>query len=324
VAHTVAVYRRLLGDVVGLGEADLVAAGERVAASLDGFGLGDLRVEVEAIAAGAGVDAGVLLAVNARTELLVGTRGGGECSLLGRVAGGGCRLAQNWDWHPDLAASVVCWTVAQPGGRWFATLTEAGILAKLGLSSAGVCCGLNFLASSLDRGVHGLPVHVLLRVLLDRCESFSGALEWLRSTPVGASACITVGWADGVEAAIASAELSPGGCRLLWPRADGAIAHCNHFLQRVNGAEDLELAGPSSTLMRQWRLEIPVVGGPIEAALRSHLGAPLSICRHDVPGVAWSERRATLAAVVIDPARGSLRVTDGPPCTEPWEEIELP
>jgi isopenicillin-N N-acyltransferase-like protein len=320
----VAVYRRLLGEVAGLGEGSLAAAGERVAAELDGYGLADLRVEVEAIAAGAGVDAAVLLAVNARTELLAGTRGGGECSLLGRVVGGGCRLAQNWDWHPDLGPSVVCWSVHQPGGRWFATVTEAGIVAKLGVSSAGLGCGLNFLSSSLDRGVSGVPVHVLLRVLLDRCESLSDALEWLRSTPVGASACVTVGWADGEEAAIASAELSPAGCRLLWPGPDGGIAHCNHFLRGVDGGRDLELSGPSSTLMRQWRLERVPVAEPIEAPLRSHLGAPLSICRHDVPGAGWSERRATLAAVVIDPARRSLRVTDGPPCTHPWQEVELP
>ena len=54
-------------------------------------------------------------------------------------------LAQNWDWHPDLSASTVIWIV-EHDDSWFATLTEAGILAKIGLNDAGLGVCLNILA----------------------------------------------------------------------------------------------------------------------------------------------------------------------------------
>ena len=67
------------------------------------------------------------------------------------ASGAGGLLAQNWDWHPDLRASTVVWIV-EHDDRWFATLTEAGILAKIGLNSAGLGVCLNILRTTADGG----------------------------------------------------------------------------------------------------------------------------------------------------------------------------
>lgn len=284
-ARTVATYSRLLGDA---------AVGEAILAPWP-----DLLDEVEGIAAGARVPVEALLALQARTELM----GGAECSLIGRVG----VVKQNWDWHPDVVPLV--WVVEQPGGRWFATLTEAGMLAKIGLSSAGLCFGLNFLRCSLDGGVRGVPIHVLLRLLLDRTDRFDDALRLLSSAPVSASSCITIGSADAVVAA----ELSPGGCRLVRPR-DGRVLHTNHFLAGVPAGSDLEAAEEPSTLVRLRELER-------SGSLCSHEGP---VCRHDAHGDAWSDRRATLASVVMEPGVPRLLVADGPPCERPLEEVALP
>src|SRR3954451_3552940 len=125
VQHTVAVYRRMFAET-GAQMPDTIAIPE------------PYRTEIEAIAKGADVDPHDLFAVNARTEILAGAD---ECSVIG--AGG--LLAQNWDWHPDLSDSTVVWIVEMPDGRWFATLTEAGILAKIGLNDAGLGVCLNIL-----------------------------------------------------------------------------------------------------------------------------------------------------------------------------------
>ncbi|HEY6886626.1 MAG TPA: C45 family autoproteolytic acyltransferase/hydrolase, partial [Solirubrobacter sp.] len=153
VAVTVATYRRLFQEAAGLGRDAVLAAGDIV-----GFGLdAELVDELEGLAAGAGQDVRELLAINARTELLAGTQAGGECSLLGRCdARAGAWLAQTWDWHPDLAAAAVAWTVSYDD-TWFTTVTEAGLLAKLGFNRRGVACGLNFLTCSEDGGVDGVP-----------------------------------------------------------------------------------------------------------------------------------------------------------------------
>ena len=320
VANTVAFYRRLLQEVTGAGEEDLARAGERV-----GDGLAhrwpDLVEELEGIALGAGQPPLVLLAVNARTELLGGAVAAAECSLVGRVEAGACTVAQTWDWHPDLAPSLLLWSVRQPGGRWFATLTEAGILAKLGVSSAGLCCGLNFLRSSADGGVGGVPIHVLLRVLLDRTDSLVDALHLLLNAGVSASSCVTVGWADGAEAGLVAAELSPSGCELVWPDAGGRLAHTNHFLVPPRLGRDLEPAEAPSTLVRLWALNRSAEPA---AALRSHLGAPEAVCRHARVADPWPERRATLASVVMEAAERRLRVGPGAPCEAALEEVALP
>jgi len=263
----------------------------------------DLLDEVAGIAAGAQVPTEHLLALQARTELL----GGAECSLVARLGDDGCVVAQNWDWHPDVVPLV--WTVEQPDGRWFSTLTEAGMLGKIGLSSAGLGFGLNFLRCSLDGGVGGVPVHVLLRVLLDRTDSLDDALRLLLGSKVSASSCITV----GSDVGLLAAEISPGGCRFV-PPTRGRLLHTNHFLAGPPAGEDLEAAEEPSTFARLDEL------GSSES-LSSHTGP---VCRHVAADVPWPDLRATLASVVIEPARPRMRVADGPPCESPLREVPLP
>lgn len=260
----------------------------------------DLLAELEGMAAGAGVPVDALLAIQARTELL----GGAECSLVAEL-GPGCVVAQNWDWHPDIVPLL--WTVEQPGGRWFTTLTEAGMLGKIGLSSAGVCVGLNFLRCSLDGGVEGVPVHILLRLLLDRVDGVEAAVSLLVESPVSASSCITV----GSDEALLAAELSPAGCRLV-PPTGGQLLHTNHFLAGPPAGEDLEAAEDRSTFDRLAALER---GG----SLSSH-----PMCRHESEDDAWPDRLATLASVVMEPGLPRLRVSDGPPCDTELCEVPLP
>jgi isopenicillin-N N-acyltransferase-like protein len=253
----------------------------------------DLAAEVEGLAAGADVPLGALLRLQARTELI----GGAECSLIGEPG----HVRQNWDWHPDVVPLV--WVVEQPGGRWFATLTEAGMLAKIGLSSAGLCVGLNFLRCSLDGGVDGVPIHILLRVLLDRTDTVADAVALLSSVRVSASSCITVASADEV----AAVELSPGGARVIRsPR----VLHTNHFLVSPPAGADVE-DGPSTGE----RLRVLQSGGTLSSP---------GVCRHDDPRLPWPDRVATLASVVMEPGVPRLRIADGPPCERPFAEVPLP
>lgn len=317
VGNTVAVYERLLREAAGLGPADLVAHGEHVGVTV-ARRWPDLVDEVVGIADGAGVHAETLLAINARTELL-GARAAHECSLAGATAAGGATLAQTWDWHPALAPSRVVWSVAQGGGRGFTTVTEAGLLAKLGLSSAGLACGLNFLTCDLDGGSDRVPVHVLLRVVLDRCDSATAALELLLGTPVRASSAVTLAAHDGTLVAV---ELSPGGAGLAWPDGDGRLVHTNHFLAGPPAGIDTQPHEQPGTLLRRAHLAAMLARGvPAEQALAAHVPAPRSLCLHEDGRDAWPDRRATLLAVALDPGAGTLRVAAGPPCESPFEAV---
>ena len=255
----------------------------------------DLVAELDGVASAAGVPLAALLRLQARTELM----GGAECSLIARPG----IVSQNWDWHPDVVPFV--WVVEQGDCRWFATLTEAGMAGKIGLSSVGLAFGLNFLRCSLDGGLDGVPIHVLLRLLLERTDTLDDAVSLLTSARVSASSCITVASADDV----AAVELSPGGARVL---RSSHILHTNHFLSGPPVGTDLEAAGETTTFER------------LEDLRRSgSLSSPV-VCRHDDPGVPWPDRIATLASVVMEPAVPRLRVADGPPCERPLVEVALP
>jgi isopenicillin-N N-acyltransferase-like protein len=301
-------YRRLLD----LGSADMCRAGERVAPYVEE----DLLLELEGMASGAGVDVLELLAVNARTELLEDAASP-ECSLIARRAW----LAQTWDWHPDLASCAVAWTVLHPGG-WFTTVTEAGILAKLGLNSAGLALGFNYLTCSADGGLAGVPVHVLCRLVLQRCRDAREAWALLGGARAAASSSLTVASGD----ALFAAEVSPGGTRFAAADADGWLVHTNHFLSPpVRGVDTMPARGPGSQARRDQLLRRVRDGVGVRAALSEHAPAVEPVCRHRDPvGTPWAERRATLLAVWIEPGVPSLRVASGNPCAWDFQSLELP
>lgn len=147
--------------------------------------------EMEGIATGAGLEAWEIVCLNARTEILVSLRGKvvNECTS---IAGLGV-LAQNWDWDEFLETQLVVADIQLPSHRLL-TVTEPGMLAKTGVSSAGVGTALNVLG--LRPATIGVPIHVLLRAALD-APSFDAAIETLSAAPRGTSSHIFVAAADG-------------------------------------------------------------------------------------------------------------------------------
>jgi isopenicillin-N N-acyltransferase-like protein len=299
VANTVALYRRMFEGTNGTSAA---AAGREV--NLDAAE----QEEIAGIAEGAGQDEFELRAVNARTEILAPEGPSTECSVVGQ----GGLLAQNWDWHPDAASSTVVWIVEHEHG-WFATLTEAGILAKIGLNDAGLGVCLNLLGTTADGGLDGTPIHLLLRRTLSTCRTVDDAIELLTKATTSASSAVTVATAGDV----ASVELNPGGANVI----RGSIgAHTNHFLEPPRKGEDVVPDESPSTIPR---LEV-VRSQPLLDALRSHESHPKGVCRHLDPSEPWVEQTVTVASVVMNLAARRFHVAAGQPCTHEHEQIALP
>ncbi|HEY6890913.1 MAG TPA: C45 family peptidase, partial [Solirubrobacter sp.] len=244
----------------------------------------------------------------ARTEILAGKGPRTECSVVGQ----GGLLAQNWDWHPDAAASTVVWIVEHERG-WFATLTEAGILGKIGLNDAGLGVCLNLLETTADGGLDGTPIHLLLRRTLQSCRSVDDAVELLTSASTSASSAVTVATPNDV----ASVELSPGGANVI----RGTVgAHTNHFLEPPRRGEDVVPEESPSTIPR---LEV-VRTQPLLDALRSHESHPKGVCRHLDPTEPWVEQTVTVASVVMNLAARRFHVAAGQPCTHEHVQLALP
>lgn len=162
---------------------------------------------------------------------------GGECTTLAALPQATSThhtyLAQTWDWIGEQRRACVLLCVRSDNHPAYLTLTEAGILAKIGLNQAGLAVALNLLRSTLDGQTEGMPVHLLLRLLLE-CEEWQQAVERVGSYPYTASSCVSVagitGQAVGLQPASAiSFEISPRGIGLHLPQG-GILAHTNHFL----------------------------------------------------------------------------------------------
>lgn len=298
IANTLALYRRMFAETTG---ADPRAEGGKVRLSPEA------DEEIRGIAAGSGLDERELRAANARTEILAG-RGATECSVVG--AGG--LLAQNWDWHPDAAASTVVWVVEHEHG-WFATLTEAGILAKIGLNDAGLGVCLNLLNTTADGGLDGTPIHLLLRQTLETCRTVDEAVALLAGARTSASSAVTVARPNDV----ASVELNPGGANVVRGHVG---AHTNHFLVAPRRGHDTTPEESPSTI---GRLEV-VRSQPLLDALRSHESHPKGVCRHVDETEPWAERTETVASVVMNLAARRFHVAAGQPCTHEHEQVAMP
>jgi len=124
----------------------------------------DLADEIDAIADAANQPRHWLWALNARSELMSYT--GTQASECTSVWSPDTRiLAQNWDWVRDLEPLTVVLDATHEDGHHVVTVTEPGMVGKVGMSSAGTAIGLNFLFS--PEPLDGVPVHLMLRALLD-------------------------------------------------------------------------------------------------------------------------------------------------------------
>jgi isopenicillin-N N-acyltransferase like protein len=319
VAHTVAAYARIFELDRGLGPAEVAERGHEVEARVRAFRPA-LAEEIEGIAAGAGQRAEVLFAVNARTELLAGGAIAGnpiECSTVAVLDGGRALLAQNWDFHPELAAARVVWTIDEPG---LTTFTEAGVVGKVGVNAAGVALAINFLATDADGGLGGVPIHVLCRALLEEARTVQEAGALIASTPVTASVAMTVAGPDADGGVTARAfERWPGGLAEVAPE-HGRLAHTNHFLGAIGARDVLArwVDGPS-THERLRQLTAALGNGLTAdtdriAELLSSQRGPLPIFRVDDGVLPWLVRCSTLATLAFEVPRGRmwLRGDGGP------------
>ncbi len=293
----------------------------------------ELGEEIEGIAAGAGIAPEAVGALNARTELLAQVArarrsggGRGECSVLVALeaAGGRPLGVQTWDWHEELSATWLVWGFETAAGMRVQTLTEAGILGKVGVNSAGLAVLLNVLHHADDALVPlGVPIHVLLRRILAEAETIFDAQKLIASAPMAASSAVTLIAAEAGEETALTAELRPGAAPgYVLPDAAGILVHTNHFLSPAAVPADLEpTIGPDSLfryeLLRRRAARLAGTHpGPAEltAPFDSHLGRGGAICCHPEPGAAMGDRYMTLATVLVDPLEGRMRVTAGGPC----------
>jgi isopenicillin-N N-acyltransferase-like protein len=191
IQQTVELYLRYFATP----EAEIVSMAEEYSRAVREYNV-DYATEIEAIAEAADLPPWKIYALNARTEII--NRKAPECTALyfarNRI------LGQNWDW-----------------------LIEPGMLAKIGMNSCGLGVCLNILLQ--PHGGAGVPVHVVLRAVLDSMSIEQAKQEIMRSGNDKASHLL-LGDARG---GCFGMELAAEGVHELTPTND-LLVHTNHYL----------------------------------------------------------------------------------------------
>ena len=124
----------------------------------------DYITEIDHIALGAEISEPLwLYALNSRTELTL-TKESNECTAI--VSPHHQIIGQTWDWAQSIQDNFVIMEIQFPSGHKILQLTEAGIIGKIGLNSAGLGQTLNILWS-IDSVLSGVPIHIILRAVLE-------------------------------------------------------------------------------------------------------------------------------------------------------------
>lgn len=288
---------------------------------------------IDAMADSVDVDRTDLHLLNARSEVLYGSARpmrevDGACTtaaVLGtHTADGDTYVLENWDWRENLHGQMYTLATEDEDGHRIFSLAEAGMVAKAGMSSAGVAVALNLLASDRNMQVPGVPIHIILREILQQ-RRFSRAIATALQADREGSANILLASDEGDAIDL---ELVADDFNYILP-AGGILTHANHF--QVRGPwKDTFVSQSAFTLLRDTRLRraLELDGGriTIEAmhrGLADHASFPDSVCRHADPDFDTDLRVATLGSMVMNVSTQTVRVTAQSPCEGKYVTYEL-
>ena len=218
----------------------------------------------------------------------------------------------------EQAQNLIQLTIAQPSKPTIKMITEAGLIGKIGLNSAGVGVCLNAIkAKGMDPG--RIPCHLGLRMVLES-SSRAEAVERLAAHGVASSCHMLVADATGGV----GLEWSSRDLRKIGWNASKQVFHTNHYLA-THDEGVVDTVWLKDSLIRVVRVEelCDRLGespshSEIEDIFKDEKGLPTSICRNERDGSATG----TLFNIVMYLERKRATVTVGRP-VDPEEQFEL-
>ncbi|KZT56543.1 AAT-domain-containing protein [Calocera cornea HHB12733] len=276
-----------------------------------------LEEEMQGLAAGAGVEYPDILALNVRTEIAFGLFSDG-CTALAWKTDGASFLGQNWDWMPAQKENLIIANIVQAGKPAISMVTEAGIIGKIGLNSAGVGACLNAIRIA-GADFARTPVHLCLRLVLESA-SLDAAVAAVEQYGCASSAHILVADPHGSV----GLELTHKTVIKLPMDGKGRVFHSNHLLQKPAWvtSETMALGDSKERVVRIRQLADKLGAFPdaedVKSVFRDEDGYPGSINR----ACAGTSESATLFNIVMDLTAKTATVTKGRP-TEADEVVTL-
>jgi len=275
----------------------------------------ELYIEIEALAKASQVDPLWIYALNGRTELL--NLNPMECTSLAFKQKG--LIGQNWDWDMEVEELAVILDIEKPDGHRIMTMTEPGMIGKIGMNNNGVGVCLNFM--SIDNyQPGGIPLHVLLRAILDS-DSLPAALSVISFNSDGKVGNILI--ADG-NGQIEDIELARDEFFSI-PVGD-VFVHTNHFLTKVD--YDLKLFPNTMGRYKRAKELLNAVDQPsvesMKKILKDNNGEEYPICRKRFShSLLTDDTSITVTSIIMDLKNLQFHITKGNPFDNPFSVFSL-
>lgn len=297
----------------------------------------DMIAEMQGIADGAGLTFDEILALNVQNETMFMYHSGnlngiprGGCTAIAatpeRTETGHMLHGQNMDFEPGHEKLMVVLYIIQKNKPDILTVTEVGTIGKIGMNSLGVALTANAIETP---GVPlGLPANAVTRGILNSC-NIAQAIEVIARNSCACALNYMISNNDGE---VVNVEVVPDDYDVLYPD-DGLCVHGNHYLSQrlLTHHKDTMRLICSSSHVRTGRakrilnnLKRPLTIDDFKKIFSDHADYPESICWH--PDKATTHEIAqihTACSIIMDTAKGKMLVTQGNPCSNPYQIFEI-
>lgn len=328
ITHNLEVYKELFFQFAGLEWKDVQKLAKQYIPWIERYDK-DLIDEIQGMSEGAHVDFLDILALNARTEIMMSSDGCTSIAAARHATSHAQTLiGQNWDWNVKIKPGMAIVELDQQDKPNILMVTEAGIIGKIGMNSSGIGVCLNMLNTT--ESIAGVPVHIVLRGILNS-HSLSQAIGQIGRLRRGNAANFLVASREGE---ILNVESTPQDYDVIGSES-GVIAHTNHFYgpRQVNVNDLGRISFPDTHL----RLEVAnrllkqsigtINESTIEDVFTNHIGYPDSICRHgsfQKPELGREKQSDTVFSIMMNLTEGKMKVAAGQPCTYPYQDFSIP
>ncbi len=283
-----------------------------------------LLAEVEGMAEASGVFLEELILLQIRNQLTPDPEAG--CTAVSIAANdsatGRTMVAQNWDNDPELDPFTVILTRRPIGKPALLNVTQAGLIAYIGLNDTGLGICMNTLPA--PRRELGVPHYFTVRGIYE-ASSLEEAVQAVRRAHRAIPANILLATPQGP----ADLEITISDIHVLRDNGSGAVVHTNHCLHPDLSPINGQFPELIQSVPRKARIEKllyarnrPYALQALKTALADHEHFPRSICRHtneDAETGFW----ATVFSVIIDPEERRMHISRGNPCSCAYESYHL-
>jgi len=228
-------------------------------------------------------------------------------------------IGQNWDWDSEMEELAVILEIEKEDGHRILTMTEPGMIGKIGMNHCGVGVCLNFMTIE-NYQPYGVPLHVLLRTILDS-KSLNEAQFLIEPNLRGKVGNILISNGNGE---IVDFELA--GDEFFSIPVDDLFVHTNHFLTKID--YDLMLFPNSMGRYNRAKELVSRLDNPsansIKNILKDRGNGEHPICRKRFSHP-WltDDKSITVTTAVMDLKKLQFHITRGNPFDNPFTVFSL-